>query len=88
MSDVRELISLEPDFSSSLNASRSWLKVNDDWLLIVAESESSILEVYTIKRDSDRRWSCSVRGSRSLANDPVRGDVTSSDGMVSNLAER
>jgi len=87
VSDVRELGTLQPDFSSSFNTSRSWLKINDDWLLIVAEGESSVLEINSIERNSNWWWCSSVRWSWSLADDPVWSDVLCSDSVVTNLAE-
>lgn len=53
MSDVRELDTLEPKLGAAITIARSWLQIDDDWALVVAEVEARILPVDTVERDED-----------------------------------
>lgn len=68
MGDIRELKSLQPYLRSSFDAAGPWLKVDNHRLLIVTECKSSVLEIYSVKRDSYWRRSASGRRLRGLAD--------------------
>jgi hypothetical protein len=85
--DVRELGALEPDFSSTFDASRPWLDVRNYGLLVVAESEASVHPILTVQRDREWLWRHGSLGRRREALDSRRLDELAFDDVVSDLAE-
>ena len=86
VSDVREEISLDHDFGTSLVRTRGRGQALQDWLRVVAEKEARVDEVDTIERYLDGQGDGEVRVGRRVAYDTHGGEESSSHDLVSNLA--